>query len=75
MNKPAAVFLAVTSGLVAVYLVIMGWYLTDSATKSADDLLAKGVWVAFGAVTIVFLCATFEAVSERLNQERHHADS
>jgi len=75
MTKPAALFLAVTSGLVAVYLLLAALFLKEGATTPADDALINGLWVAFGAAAIVLLCATFEVVSERLNQEHHRADS
>jgi zinc transporter ZupT len=75
MTKPAAVFLAVTSGFVALYLAFAAWYLMESATSPVDDALVRGVWVAFGAVAIICLCFIFEAVSERVDQEVRHADS
>ena len=61
MSKPAAVFLALVSGVVTLYLGVMGLLSGRWGSAPADLAMARGIWIAFGAGAIITACAAVEA--------------
>ncbi|WP_028642202.1 hypothetical protein [Nocardioides sp. URHA0020] len=70
MTRPVPTFLAVTTVLVAFYLLIVAGALDKRAMTPGEDAVAQGAWVAFGVAAIVAVCCVFEVVRLRLVSAR-----
>jgi uncharacterized membrane protein YidH (DUF202 family) len=61
MSKSSAVFLALMSSLITVYLGAVAFFSDSWRSTEGDSSLVHAFWIAFGVGVIVTGCAILEA--------------
>jgi hypothetical protein len=72
MTKESAGFVALTSGLVTVFLLVIGAGIWRNAPTPAEEAVGKGILTLAGAAAIIMFCS-MTVYLDKLNEARLRA--